>query len=209
MDLPALRTPAGVAALTAATDLAGGDPLASAAAALRVGRRATRARRRRAHPGRPYAGQAAGKFGARRPSGLFFTRAGLEQATRSVVAGRRARRPLAGRRAHPGRPRLWHRLRRDRRRPGGNRGRRCRDRRDHRGGRRRQRRRGRGRRPLPGGTRRCATAFETGGVRRGVLRSGAAVDRWPPEVLRPTRPIRRRGTSWPRSADSADDHGWR
>ncbi|MEV4618718.1 methyltransferase domain-containing protein [Asanoa sp. NPDC049573] len=92
MDLPALRTPAGVAALTAATDLAGGDPLAAAAALRSAGvppelaaAALTQAALRR---------QAAGKFGPDAAE-MFFTRAGLEQATRAVVAGRRARRLVA------------------------------------------------------------------------------------------------------------------
>ncbi|HTF09584.1 MAG TPA: methyltransferase domain-containing protein [Asanoa sp.] len=92
MDLPALRTPAGVAALTAATDLAGGDPLAAAAALRSAGippelaaAALTQAALRR---------QATGKFGTD-AAGMFFTRAGLEQATRAVVAGRRARRLVA------------------------------------------------------------------------------------------------------------------
>ena len=89
MDLAALRTPDGEAALAAAAALAGGDPLAAAAALRARGvppalaaSALTQAALRR---------QAIGKFGAAAAS-MFFTRAGLEQATRSVVAERRARR---------------------------------------------------------------------------------------------------------------------
>ncbi|GIF65858.1 methyltransferase [Asanoa ishikariensis] len=92
MDLQDLRTPDGEAALAAATDLAGGDPLAAAAALRSAGvppdlaaAALTQATLRR---------QAAAKFGAE-ASRLFFTRAGLEQATRSVVARRRADRLVA------------------------------------------------------------------------------------------------------------------
>jgi SAM-dependent methyltransferase len=83
----ALRTPAGLTALTAAAELAGGDPLAAAAALRRAG-----------FPGDLAAGaltqaelrrRAVGKFGPV-AAGMFFTRAGLEQATRAVVAQRRA-----------------------------------------------------------------------------------------------------------------------
>jgi len=89
VDLAALRTPDGEAALAAAAALAGGDPLAAAAALRARGvppalaaSALTQAALRR---------QAIGKFGAAAAS-MFFTRAGLEQATRSVVAERRARR---------------------------------------------------------------------------------------------------------------------
>ena len=87
--LAALRTPDGSSALEAASRVAGGDPLtaamtlraqgldpALAAAAL------TQADLRR---------RAAGKFGPA-AAGMFFTRPGLEQATRAVVADRRAAR---------------------------------------------------------------------------------------------------------------------
>ncbi|MFC0526390.1 THUMP-like domain-containing protein [Phytohabitans kaempferiae] len=88
-QLAALRTPDGVNALATAAELAGGDPL-SAAATLRssgvpadlAAAALTQAELRR---------RAAGKFGAD-AARMFFTRAGLEQATRSVVAGRRAAR---------------------------------------------------------------------------------------------------------------------
>ncbi|MFC0007052.1 THUMP-like domain-containing protein [Micromonospora siamensis] len=92
MDLDqfaALRTPEGSAALAAATELAGGDPLTSAAALRSAGVPAglaatalTQAELRR---------RAVGKFGPA-AAGMFLTRAGLEQATRGPVAARRARR---------------------------------------------------------------------------------------------------------------------
>jgi len=87
--LAALRTPTGIDALAAAAAVTGRDPLAAAmtlrgqgvepglaAAAL------TQADLRR---------RATGKFGPAAGQ-MFFTRAGLEQATRSVVADRRAAR---------------------------------------------------------------------------------------------------------------------
>jgi hypothetical protein len=87
--LAALRTPEGVKALATAAELAGGDPLASAAALRSSGVPAglaaaalTQADLRR---------RAVGKFGADADR-MFFTRPGLEQATRSAVAGRRAAR---------------------------------------------------------------------------------------------------------------------
>ncbi|MEW2381547.1 methyltransferase domain-containing protein [Micromonospora sp. NPDC047707] len=86
-QLAELRTPEGSAALAAAADVAGGDPLAAAAAlrsagvpAALVAAALTQAELRR---------RAVGKFGAA-ATGMFFTRAGLEQATRGVVARRRA-----------------------------------------------------------------------------------------------------------------------
>ncbi|MEH0937446.1 THUMP-like domain-containing protein [Micromonospora psammae] len=92
MDLDqfgALRTPAGSAALAAAAEVAGGDPLTAAAALRSAGLPAglaaaalTQAELRR---------RAVGKFGPA-AAGMFFTRAGLEQATRRVVADRRAAR---------------------------------------------------------------------------------------------------------------------
>ncbi|MFG3576642.1 THUMP-like domain-containing protein [Micromonospora chersina] len=92
MDLEqfaALRTPAGSAALDAAARVAGGDPLTAAAALRSAGVPAglaaaalTQAELRR---------RAVGKFGPA-AAGMFFTRAGLEQATRGVVARRRAER---------------------------------------------------------------------------------------------------------------------
>jgi SAM-dependent methyltransferase len=84
-----LRTAAGTAALTAATGQNGADPLAAASALRASGldpalaaASLTQADLRR---------RAAGKFGADAER-MFFTRAGLEQATRRVVADRRARR---------------------------------------------------------------------------------------------------------------------
>ncbi|MEU0151067.1 THUMP-like domain-containing protein [Micromonospora fulviviridis] len=92
MDLEqfdALRTPEGSAALDAAARVAGGDPLTAAAALRSAGVPAglaaaalTQAELRR---------RAAGKFGPA-ARGMFLTRAGLEQATRGVVARRRAER---------------------------------------------------------------------------------------------------------------------
>ncbi|MFC7544928.1 methyltransferase domain-containing protein [Plantactinospora sp. GCM10030261] len=88
-QLAALRTPDGERALAAAVDLAGGDPL-SAATALRTrgvpaglaAAALTQAELRR---------RAVAKFGLAAAT-MFFTRAGLEQATRAPVADRRARR---------------------------------------------------------------------------------------------------------------------
>nr|WP_204033665.1 methyltransferase domain-containing protein [Micromonospora qiuiae] len=92
MDLEqfaALRTGEGSAALDAAARVAGGDPLTAAAALRSAGVPAglaaaalTQAELRR---------RAAGKFGPS-AAGMFFTRPGLEQATRQVVARRRAER---------------------------------------------------------------------------------------------------------------------
>ena len=87
--LAALRTAEGSAALAAATDVGGGEPLA-AATALRA---------RGISPGLASAAltqadlrrRAAAKFGPAAAS-MLFTRAGFEQATRSVVADRRAAR---------------------------------------------------------------------------------------------------------------------
>jgi hypothetical protein len=90
--LAALRTPEGVNALTAAAGLAGADPLVAASAMRARGiapalaaAALTQADLRR---------RAAGKFGPA-AAAMFFTRAGLEQATRSVVADRRAARLAA------------------------------------------------------------------------------------------------------------------
>ncbi|MFD2765711.1 THUMP-like domain-containing protein [Micromonospora eburnea] len=88
-QLAALRTPEGSAALAAAAEVAGGDPLAAAArlraagvpAGLAAAALAQAELRRRA----------AGKFGPE-AAGMFLTRPGLEQATRRVVADRRAAR---------------------------------------------------------------------------------------------------------------------
>jgi SAM-dependent methyltransferase len=87
-----LRTPEGVNALAAAAEVAGGDPLAAAVAL----------RSRGVEPSLAAAAltqidlrrRAAGKFGAD-AARMFFTRAGLEQATRAVVADRRAARLAA------------------------------------------------------------------------------------------------------------------
>ncbi len=85
----ALRTGEGSAALDAAARVAGGDPLTAAATLRSAGVPAglaaaalTQAELRR---------RAAGKFGPA-AAGMFFTRPGLEQATRQVVARRRAER---------------------------------------------------------------------------------------------------------------------
>ncbi|KAB1905698.1 methyltransferase domain-containing protein [Micromonospora sp. AMSO31t] len=92
MDLEqfaALRTPEGSAALDAAARVAGGDPLTAAAALRSAGVPAglaaaalTQAELRR---------RAVRKFGPA-ARGMFLTRPGLEQATRGVVARRRAAR---------------------------------------------------------------------------------------------------------------------
>ncbi|MEU4556323.1 methyltransferase family protein [Micromonospora violae] len=88
-QLAALRTPEGSAALTAAAGLAGGDPLAAASALRAAGvppslaaAALTQAELRH---------RAVGKFGPA-AAGMFLTRPGLEQATRRVVADRRAAR---------------------------------------------------------------------------------------------------------------------
>ncbi|OKI68988.1 THUMP-like domain-containing protein [Micromonospora sp. CB01531] len=88
-QLAALRTPEGSAALAAAAEVAGGDPLAAAARLRSAGFPAglaaaalTQAELRR---------RAVGKFGPE-AAGMFLTRPGLEQATRRVVADRRAAR---------------------------------------------------------------------------------------------------------------------
>ncbi|HEX9999999.1 MAG TPA: methyltransferase domain-containing protein [Actinoplanes sp.] len=87
-----LRTPEGVRALAAAAEVAGGDPLAAASAM----------RARGVPPDLAAAaltqvdlrGRAVAKFGPDAAS-MFFTRTGLEQATRAVVADRRAARLAA------------------------------------------------------------------------------------------------------------------
>ncbi|MCL7459479.1 methyltransferase domain-containing protein [Micromonospora sp. MSM11] len=88
-QLAALRTPEGSAALDAAARVAGGDPLTAAAALRSTGLPAnlasaalTQAELRR---------RAVGKFGPA-AARMFLTRPGLEQATRGVVAARRAER---------------------------------------------------------------------------------------------------------------------
>ncbi|MBW4703205.1 MULTISPECIES: methyltransferase domain-containing protein [unclassified Micromonospora] len=95
MDLDqfaALRTPEGSVVLAAATEVAGGDPLVAAAALRSRGvppglaaAALTQAELRR---------RAVGKFGPE-AAGMFLTRPGLEQATRRVVADRRAGRLAA------------------------------------------------------------------------------------------------------------------
>ena len=90
--LALLRTPDGVNALAAAEAVTGTDPLAAASAMRSRGVGAELAAaaltqidlRRRA----------TAKFGPA-AAGMFFTRAGLEQATRAIVADRRARRLAA------------------------------------------------------------------------------------------------------------------
>jgi SAM-dependent methyltransferase len=90
--LAALRTPEGVAALVAATEVADGDPLVAASAlrsrgvapALAAAALTQVSLRRRA----------AVKFGPASDR-MFFTRAGLEQATRAAVTERRAARLAA------------------------------------------------------------------------------------------------------------------
>ncbi|RKN32793.1 THUMP-like domain-containing protein [Micromonospora musae] len=88
-QLAALRTAEGVAALDAAARVSAGDPLAAASALRAAGVPAglaaaalTQVELRR---------RATAKFGAA-AAGMFLTRAGLEQATRGVVAARRAAR---------------------------------------------------------------------------------------------------------------------
>ncbi|HEU4425256.1 MAG TPA: methyltransferase domain-containing protein [Pilimelia sp.] len=88
-QLTALRTPDGARALAAAGELSGRDPLAATAALRSRGvapalaaAALTQADLRR---------RAAAKFGPQ-AAGMFFTRPGLEQATRSAVARRRAER---------------------------------------------------------------------------------------------------------------------
>ncbi|WBB66458.1 methyltransferase domain-containing protein [Micromonospora sp. WMMD812] len=88
-QLAALRTAEGATALAAAARVAGGDPLAAASALRSAGVPAglaaaalTQSELRR---------RAATKFGPA-AAGMFLTRAGLEQATRGVVATRRAER---------------------------------------------------------------------------------------------------------------------
>ncbi len=90
--LAALRTAAGAALLAAAARVAGGDPLTAASALRATGAdpdlaaaALTQASLRR---------RAVGKFGAA-AARMFFTRPGLEQATRQVVADRRAARLAA------------------------------------------------------------------------------------------------------------------
>jgi hypothetical protein len=92
VDLSVLLSAPGREALDAATPLAEGDELAAAAALRRrfdpavAAAALTQARLRV---------RARAKFGDR-AAGMYFTRAGLEQATRPVVAARRAARLLSG-----------------------------------------------------------------------------------------------------------------
>jgi SAM-dependent methyltransferase len=87
--LAALRTPEGVQALAAAAEIPGGDPLAAATALRAHGVPAALASA--ALTQSDLRRRAALKFGAA-ATGMFFTRTGLEQATRAVVADRRAAR---------------------------------------------------------------------------------------------------------------------
>ncbi len=91
-SLARLRTPEGAAALSAAAQLAGVDPLAAATALRARGVQPDLAAA--ALTQTELRARAAGKFGAEADR-MFFTRAGLEQATRSVVADRRAARLAA------------------------------------------------------------------------------------------------------------------
>jgi SAM-dependent methyltransferase len=90
--LAQLCTPAGAAALDAAAELAGAPPLAAASALRARGLPPDLAAA--AHTQAVLRQRARAKFGSD-AAVMFFTRPGLEQATRSAVAGRRARR-LAG-----------------------------------------------------------------------------------------------------------------
>ncbi|MGH3655607.1 MAG: SAM-dependent methyltransferase, partial [Micromonosporaceae bacterium] len=87
--IAALRTPEGEAALAQAAGLSGKDPLAAVAALRSTG--ATPEIASAALTQIELRGRAAGKFGAD-ASRMFFTRDGLQQATRGVVAERRATR---------------------------------------------------------------------------------------------------------------------
>jgi SAM-dependent methyltransferase len=88
-----LRTEGGTAALTAATEAYEGDPLAAAAALRSRGVDADLAAA--ALTQTVLRQRAVGKFGAD-AAAMFFTRTGLEQATRAEVAARRAVRLAAG-----------------------------------------------------------------------------------------------------------------
>src|SRR4051794_15492302 len=90
--LARLRTPEGVNALATAAFVDHGDPLAAASALRSVGVEAdlAAAALTQVHLRR----RAATKFGAAAER-MFFTRPGLEQATRAVVADRRAARLAA------------------------------------------------------------------------------------------------------------------
>ncbi|MFY1617726.1 THUMP-like domain-containing protein [Micromonospora sp. WMMD736] len=88
-QLAALRTPEGSAALAAAAELAGGDPLSAASALRAAGVPPTLAAAALTQAELRH--RATGKFGPA-AAGMFLTRPGLEQATRRVVADRRAAR---------------------------------------------------------------------------------------------------------------------
>lgn len=88
-QLAALRTPEGSAALAAAAELAGGDPLSAASALRAAGVPPTLAAAALTQAELRH--RAVGKFGPA-AAGMFLTRPGLEQATRRVVADRRAAR---------------------------------------------------------------------------------------------------------------------
>ncbi|MET8282814.1 methyltransferase domain-containing protein [Micromonospora sp. NPDC005174] len=88
-QLAALRTPEGSAALAAAAELAGGDPLTAASALRATGVPPTLAAAALTQAELRH--RAVGKFGPA-AAGMFLTRPGLEQATRRVVADRRAAR---------------------------------------------------------------------------------------------------------------------
>jgi SAM-dependent methyltransferase len=88
-QLAALRTPEGSAALAAAAELAGGDPLTAASALRAAGVPPTLAAAALTQAELRH--RAVGKFGTA-AAGMFLTRPGLEQATRRVVADRRAAR---------------------------------------------------------------------------------------------------------------------
>ncbi|MEU4424990.1 methyltransferase domain-containing protein [Actinoplanes sp. NPDC024001] len=90
--LSLLRTPEGAEALAVAAEIGDGEPLAAASAmrARGIGAELAAAALTQAS----LRGRAAMKFGPD-AARMFFTRAGLEQATRAVVADRRARRLAA------------------------------------------------------------------------------------------------------------------
>lgn len=87
--LAALRTPDGVKALAIAAEVAGGDPLAAAMALRSRGIEPALAAAALTQTG--FRQRAAAKFGPAAAE-MYFTRAGLEQATRLIVADRRAAR---------------------------------------------------------------------------------------------------------------------
>jgi predicted RNA methylase len=89
MDVAGLLSPEGTAALAAATSLAGGDPLVAASRLRASGIPSDLAAQALTQASLRL--RAAAKFGPD-AARMFFTRDGLEQATRSVVAARRAAR---------------------------------------------------------------------------------------------------------------------